>query len=187
MTDFFNSDIFYYVMIALFAGYSVYLFVQAFKLLRGNYIAKKKYKEQHNSTDYTEYKKFWVWVLLYGAFIAYCLYSAFTLNPEIKDARWYWMAFLFVGLILLAQMVGAIVKRSCIIGQDGFVYEDAYIPWRNVLNMEAKRKGIQRIVEVLGPNNKKLIFPADLGREIHNAYENYRKDRKEKKEVAKRK
>lgn len=186
MTEFFNSDIFFYIMVALFAGYSVYLFIQAFKLVKGSVTVRKKYKEKHNPADYKELNKFWVWVILYGAFVAYCLYSAITLDPTREDARWYWMAFLFVGLILCAQLIGAVVKRRCIIGYDGFVYEDVYIPWRNVLNMEAKKKGVQRIVEVLGPNNKKLTFPADIGKELHDAYENYRKERKEQKEAKKK-
>ena len=90
------------------------------------------------------------------------------------------MAFLFVGLILFGQMLVAIVKRSAVIGPDAIVIEDAVIPWKSVLSMDPKKKGLQRIVE-LQTTQKKFILSREMGLVVHEEHEKWRKARKEKK------
>jgi len=150
-------------------------------MLYANIKARKEYTSKHSKDEYRSLNKYWVWMLPYLAFIIYSIIMMATMDPNMEQAMWFRLAYPVLSLILFGQMLVTIIKRRILLGNDGFVYEENYVSWRSVLNMEAKKKGIQRIVEVLGANNRKYIMPADIGKEVHESYEAWRRAKKEKK------
>ncbi len=180
MSSVYNSKAFYYILVIGFAIYTVYYLWKVFQFLKGNLEARKKYKEQYGMEETQTVNQFWIWTALFSVFIIYCIYSALTIRPDMEQAEWFRMAFLFVGLILFGQMLVTIVKRSALIGPDAFVVEDKVIAWKSVLNMDPKKKGFQRIVE-LQTTQGKFVLSREMGLVMHEAYENWRKARKEKK------
>ncbi|MBQ9328491.1 MAG: hypothetical protein IJ225_08160 [Solobacterium sp.] len=180
MSQIFNSQAFYYVLVIGFAGYTVYYLWDVFKFLKGNLDARKRYKEKYGMEGSRNVNQFWGWTIAYLAMVIYCIFSAVTLSPEAEQAEWFRMAFLFVGLILFGQMIVAGVKRSAVIGPDAFVIEDAVIGWKSVLNMDPKKKGLQRIVD-LQTTQGKYVLSREMGLVFHKEYEEWRKAKKEKK------
>ncbi|MBO7703406.1 MAG: hypothetical protein J6S26_03085 [Solobacterium sp.] len=180
MSDVMNSQAFFYVLVIGFAGYTVYYLWNVFKFLKGSYDARKRYSEKYGAESGRKVNQFWGWVIAFSVCVIYCLYNAATVPAGAEQAEWFRMAFLFVGLILFGQMLVAIVKRSAVIGPDAIVIEDAVIPWKSVLSMDPKKKGLQRIVE-LQTTQKKFILSREMGLVVHEEHEKWRKARKEKK------
>ena len=180
MKQFYGSAAFFYLLLIGFAAYSVYYLWKVFLFVKGNLDARKRYKEKYGTEGMRNVNQFWGWGALYTAMILYCIYAGATIQSTDEQAAWFRMAFLFVGLILFGQMFVMIVKRSAVIGKDAFVFEDAVIPWRNVLSMDPKQKGLQRIVEMQTAQGK-YILSREMGLVFHDAYEAWRKAKKEKK------
>ena len=184
MSNVYSSKAFYYVLLIGFAAYTVYYLWKVFQFLKGNYDARKKYKEQYGTENTRSVNQFWWWTAGYSIMIIYCIYSVITIDPSIEQAEWFRMAFLFVALILFGQMLVAGVKRSALVGPDAIVVEDAVIPWKSVLNMDPKKRGLQRIVE-LQTTQGKYTLSREMGMVLHTEHEAWRKRRKEEKEQKK--
>ncbi len=185
MTDFFNSPAFFYVVLIGFAGYTVYYLYNVFVFLRGHYDAVKLYKEKYGMETARKVNQFWGWGILYVVMISYCIYSIITMDMSIEQAQWFRMAFFFVCMILIGQLGIILVKRSAIIGPEAFVIENAVIPFRSVVSMDPKKKGFQRIVELVTTQGK-YTLSREMGIELHNAHEAWKKERKEKKNKGKK-
>ncbi len=184
MSNVYNSQAFYYVLLIGFAAYTVYYLWKVFQFLRGNYLARKKYFAQYGTENARRVNQFWWWTAGYTVLILYSLYSVFTIDGTIEQAEWFRMAFLFVAMILLGQMLVAAVKRSAIIGPEALVVEDAVVPWKSVLRLDPKKRGFQRIVEMQTTQGK-YTLSREMGMVVHEAHEAWRKARKEKKEKRK--
>jgi len=180
MSSVYNSQAFFYVLVIGFTGYSVYYLWKVFQFLKASYEARQKYKEQYGMENTKVVNQFWGWAAAYTVMIIYCIVQAITIKPDAEQAEWFRMAFLFVGLILLGQMLVAIVKRSALIGPEALVVEDAVINWKSVLNLDPKKKGLQRVVEMQTTQGK-YILSREMGIVVHEAHEEWRKARKEKK------
>lgn len=186
MSSVYNSQAFYYVLVIGFAAYTIYYLWKVIQFVWLSRKARQKYYEQYGKEGAREVNQFWGWTIGYSALIIYSLYSAFTIDTSIEQAEWFRMAFLFVAMILLGQMLVAIVKRSAIIGPNAIVVEDAVIPWKSVLNLEPKKRGLQRIVE-LQTTQGKYTLSRKMGMTVHEAYEEWRRAKKEKKAEKKEK
>ncbi|MBR2761882.1 MAG: hypothetical protein IKD66_12035 [Solobacterium sp.] len=181
MTEFFNSPAFFYVLLIGFAGYTVYYLYNVFVFLRGHFRARKQYQERYGMEGARVVRQYYAWGALYVVMIGYCIYSIVTLDPTMEQFQWFRMAFFFVGMILVGQLGIILVKRSAIIGPEAFVIEDAVIPFRSVVSMDPKKRGIQRIVELITTQGK-YTLSREMGLELHDAHEAWKKERKEKKE-----
>lgn len=186
MQAFFDSDGFFYVMVVAFAAYAAYFLHSIVKYYYANIEARKQFIAENKGEKVTHYDHYQVWAAVYLAFVLYCIYSFFTLDPRIYQYAWFRMAFLFVGLILLGQVMICIVKRRALVSSRGFVYEDKQVLWRSVINMEPKKKGLQRKIDVLTSSAGTLEVPVNLGRELHYEHEQYRKEKKALKEEKKK-
>ena len=180
MSNFFNSPAFFYLLLAGFAAYTVYYLYNVFKYVHGHLKARKLYKEKYGTENTRNINQFWVWTALYVFFIIYAVYSAVTIDPQMEQAAWFRMAFSFVALILFGQLGLIIVKRNALIGPEAFVVEDAVIPFKSVVSMDPKKRGFQRIVTLTTTMGKYDLAP-EIGKAIHAAHEEWKKNRKEKK------
>ncbi len=180
MSEFFNSPAFFYLLVIGFAAYTVYYLYNVFVFLRGHLQARRLYKEKYGMENARTVNQFWVWAALYVFMIGYCIYNIVTIRPEMEQAAWFRMAFFFIGMILLGQLAVVIVKRSAIIGPEAFVVENAVVPFKSVVSMDPKRRGIQRMV-TLTTTQGKYDLSTEMGKVIHEAHEAWRRERKEKK------
>ena len=180
MSDILNSQAFFYVLLVGFAGYTVYYLWNVAKFVKGNLDARKRYYEKYGKEGSRQVNQFWVWLIGYTAIIIYAFVSAATILPEAEQAEWFRMAFVFVGMILLGQLFVMVVKRSAVLGPEAFVVEDKVIPWKSVLSLDPKKKGLQRIVELVTTQGK-VVLSREMGLVIHDSFEEWRRIRKEKK------
>ncbi len=181
MSSFLNSEYFFWIILIAMGAYIAYYLYSTIKFVVKNQKARAEYLKRSKEGTVKSYNQYWNWVALYGVFICYCMFSVLTVTDAQEQAGWFRMAFFFVGMILLGQLLIAIVKRRILIGPDGFVYEDGFNRWQSVLRMEAKKKTFMRIVEVLTTNNKNYTLPPKLGKILHDEYEAYRAAKKNKK------
>ncbi|MBQ1440183.1 MAG: hypothetical protein IIZ10_10875 [Solobacterium sp.] len=186
MSSVYNSQAFYYVLVIGFAAYTAYYLWKVFQFLAANYKARKKYLAQYGTENTKTVNQFWWWTAGYSLLIIYSIYSVVTIDSSIEQAEWFRMAFLFIALILLGQMLVAAVKRSALVGPEAFVVEDAVVPWKSVLNMDPKKRGLQRIVE-LQTTQGKYTLSREMGLVLHKEHEEWKKRRKEAKEKKKEK
>ena len=99
----------------------------------------------------------------------------------MEQLQWFRMAYLIVGLILFGQMVVAIVKRSALVGPEAIVIESAVIPWKSIISMDPKKRGVQRVVDIVTTQGT-YVVSREMGLLLHDEYEAWKKARKEKKE-----
>jgi hypothetical protein len=184
MSSFFNSPAFFYVLLIGFAGYTVYYLYNVFLFMRKHFRARKQFKEKYGMENARQVNQFWAWGALYLVMISYCIYSIVTMDMSLEQAQWFRMAFFFICVILIGQLGIILVKRSALIGPEAFVVEDAVIPFRSVVSMDPKKKGFQRIVELITTQGK-YTLSKEMGIELHNAHEAWKKERKEKKNKGK--
>ena len=132
----------------------------------------------HSSEQIRRYDHWLLMVILEAAAFAYCLYSVITISDQMEQAEWYRLAFAIIGIIMIGQMILNIVKDRILIGEKGFVYESDYVPFQHVVSMEPKRSLFFTLVEVLCVKNKKYSMPGKCGRFLHEAYLEYKKEKK---------
>ena len=181
MYELIKSQGLFIVLCAGFGIYAVYYLWNAFKFARGYVIARHKYYEKYGKDSAQHINQFWGWVILFGGFCIFCIYSVITVDPTIEQLQWFRMAYAIVALILFGQMVIAIVKRSALVGPEAIVLESNVIPWKSVLALEPKKRGVQRVVDVVTTQGT-FTVSREMGLLLHDEYEKYRKAKKEKKE-----
>ena len=173
-----DIDWLYVLCLIGFSAYGVYYLYNAAKMMIGNEKARRQFLDEHKNEQIKREDSYLVWVIVEAAAIAYCIYSVFTISPEMEQAEWFRLAFAMVRVILAGQIVLNIVKRRILIGEKGFVYENDYVPFQTIVNMEPKRMIVFTIVEVLCLKNRKYSMPGKCGQLLHDAYLEYKKAKK---------
>lgn len=181
MFELMNSQGFFIVLCVGFGAYAIYYLYSAAKFAIGYIKARKKYYEKYGKDSARQVNQFWGWAILFAAFCIFCFYSAFHVDPNMEQLQWFRMAYLIVGLILFGQMVVAIVKRSALVGPEAIVIESAVIPWKSIISMDPKKRGVQRVVDIVTTQGT-YVVSREMGLLLHDEYEAWKKTRKEKKE-----
>ena len=171
-------DWFYVLCVIGFAAYGIYYLYNSRKLIIGNVKARNDFMNEHTKENITRYDNYLVWVILEFAALAYCIYSVFTISDRIEQSEWYRLAFAMIGVIMIGQMALNIVKGRLLVGEKGFVYENDYVPFQSIVSMDPKRNLVFTLVDVLCLRNKKYSMPGKCGQFLHEAYLEYKKERK---------
>ena len=79
-----------------------------------------------------------------------------------------------------SSIILAIVKRSALVGPEAIVLESAVIPWTSVVSMDPKKRGVQRVVDIVTTQGTYTVS-REMGLLLHDEYEKYRQSKKEKK------
>ena len=173
-----NVDWFYLLCVIGFAAYGVYYLYNSLKLIIGNHRARNSFLEEHRGEQIKKFDNYLLWVIAEFAALAYCVYSVFTISNQVEQAEWYRLAFAMIGVIMIGQMVLNIVKGRILVGERGFVYENDYVPFQSIVSMDPKRNLVFTLVDVLCSKNKKYSMPGKVGRFLHDAYLEYKKEKK---------
>ncbi len=180
MFNLINSEVLFVILCVGFGVYAAYYLWSAFKFARGYILARKKYYEKYGKDSARHVNQFWGWAILFGVFCIFCIYSSINADPSLEQLKWFRMAYFFVALILFGQMVVAIVKRSALVGPEAIVLESAVIPWKSVVSMDPKKRGVQRVVDIVTTQGTYTVS-REMGLLLHDEYEKYRQSKKEKK------
>ncbi len=176
MSKFYDSQLFFWVVVIAILAYVVYYLFETIKFLLKNIKERKAYLEKNK--DAKSINHYWSWLVAYGVLVLYSISQVILIDETMEQSEWFRIAFFFVGMMLFGQILISIVKRRILIGKDGFVYEDSFVRWQSVLKMEPKKKGIMKVVDLLTTNNKHYTLPPSLGKILHDDYEAYRAEKK---------
>lgn len=181
MQSIYNSDAFYYVLLAGFIIYGIYYLYGIIKYFLKNVTARKQFTESHRKEEVRSYNGYTLWICLFAAFIVYSVWSAFTIPNTSEQAPWFRLAFLLVAIILAGQGILAVVKRRILFADDGFAFENEAFRWQSVISMDPQKKGLIRGVDLLVTNGRHYMLPRDVGRQLHEEYLGWKKRKKDSK------
>jgi|GEM_PF-526424 len=181
MQAIYNSDAFYYVLLAGFIIYGIYYLYGIIKYFRKSQAARKRFTEMHRREEIRAYNGYRIWIILFVIFVGYSLWSAFTIQDGSEQGPWFRLAFLLVAIVLAGQGILAVVKRRILFADDGFAYEDEAFRWQSVISMDPQKKGLIRGVDLLVTNGRHYMLPRDIGRALHEEHLNWKKRKKSSK------
>ena len=144
MQAIYNSDAFYYVLLAGFIIYGIYYLYGIIKYFRKSQAARKRFTEMHRREEIRAYNGYRIWIILFVIFVGYSLWSAFTIQDGSEQGPWFRLAFLLVAIVLAGQGILAVVKRRILFADDGFAYEDEAFRWQSVISMAENAKKVSK-------------------------------------------